>query len=278
MQLSAYLFTDIRGYHSQYAMSGFTERPTGPAYSYAAILPFFLSRHKFKTKNFVPILMILIFSIASFRRSAFISVAIASITVITYIIFQQKNKIIRIRALMMLLSVIISVFLVLNYTQIGQDFIMRLQELNPELGGTASGRYLFWPSAISIFIERDIITFLFGSGLPSLIQIMYYKTGIMVGTHNLFLDVALTLGVVGLIILFYFFYKFFIIVIKAKGNVQICMLTAIIILVTIGITTGAGFSPDFLPLFALVGYSIAEYQQKKNMIYGNVKNYFNLNK
>ncbi len=98
----------------------------------------------------------------------------------------------------------------LSHFIMGNDVLLRRitgqHEVNPEnsLETIGSGRVSIWMRNFDIFREANILEKIFGMGKVELLERMKEKFGIWVMSHNAFLGILLSYGIVGII----FFLKF----------------------------------------------------------------------
>ena len=157
-----------------------------------------LKQKKMRTSVYLLMLIIIIpFIFSTASRVAFISLILGLI--FYFILFPTKRK--SIKALSFMLGFLV-LFFVYNYAMQNDVLSIRLQR-SVESGDLA-GRDVIWSYYIPKIWENPI----FGSGINSLDSSISYFSGRW-SPHNVFIEVALYSGIVGLIIFLYFLYYSF---------------------------------------------------------------------
>lgn len=136
-------------------------------------------------------------------------------------------------------------------TPIGQVFLTRLAELNPNQGGTASGRYNFQYSGFIYSLQRDLISMLFGGGFGYSIVVNVNNGFIPIGMHSDFLDIFIGLGIIGFGMFFWFLKRLW--DLTRKNTVGGPYFNASISFF-LAITTLGFFSGGFFEMKTMLGY------------------------
>lgn len=108
------------------------------------------------------------------------------------------------------------IFLIINVIvlfQTNDSFRSRIVGHNVETSSSSeietsgSGRDMFWYNGIELWANGNIYQILFGHGTTEVQQNNYRKTGMPVGSHNLFVDTLSKYGLLGFIFLIMMYYK-----------------------------------------------------------------------
>jgi O-antigen ligase len=125
-----------------------------------------------------------------------------------------------------------------------------------------SGRATFWPAAIKAYSELDIPRMAYGIGYDAMLGDMLVRYGSRIHTHNDVLDMLLTGGVVGLIILGFVWRALLALMWRLPRHSSGFVIAGAILLVWFSqsIFTGQIWSPDAMTAYiaALVALSYSE--------------------
>lgn len=78
-----------------------------------------------------------------------------------------------------------------------------------EIETSGSGRDMFWRNGIELWADGDIYQIIFGHGTTEVQQYNQTKTGLAVGSHNLFVDTLSKYGLLGIILLITMYYRLY---------------------------------------------------------------------
>jgi O-antigen ligase len=201
------LFLGINMYDIEYSSAGLFDNGSIISAQMLFALPsMFLSQFK-KRIDLIYIFLIFISILFTLRRSALIAFLLILFIVLLLHISSSSNSLrYKLRLLVIGLIITILFVFVLTSTQIGNSFLSRLTELNPN-HGSASGRYNFQYSGLQYSLHRDLFPMLFGEGYGSSLEVNVNNGFNPIGMHNDFLDIFIGLGIVGLLFFLHFLQK-----------------------------------------------------------------------
>lgn len=231
-------------YNNQFSSAGLYDNGSVISAQILFTLPILLlSGFNKKTHNIFYFLIFLSI-ILTFRRSAIISYLIIFSVIFLFTFFSSKPTLKTKCNWLILVLLSLTVFLyLLNYTAMGAQLFLRLNDLNPALGGTASGRYAFQSMGFHYLFNRDFLATIMGEGYGYSIIVNMQNGFIPIGMHNDFLDISIGLGFVGLVLLLLFFYKIFKFSFRMKRNSPQfnCAISFSLALFTMAVFTGGFF-------------------------------------
>lgn len=249
-------------YHTEFSLVGITGQPSEIGAYLASIFPIFFLGSTLFLQNIAGILIILLSSIGTLRRSSFIAIFLAMIIAFSLkfkqaIRFKGANKVL---ILMVFVLSIICICFVLKYSGLGQDFVKRMDSLDIRKGGTGSGRTIFMLITINYILNRDIIDFVFGEGYGIINLVLHRDFGVAIGSHNDWLDITVAMGMIGFLLYLWYFVEVMRLCLDLRNSrYRDAIFSAFVIIMFFSIATG-GFNPGFISIFALLG--MLEYKNK----------------
>lgn len=242
----------VTTYNSEFSTAGLSDNSSTISGQLLFALPaIFIGNFKKRT-DLIFILLIIFSNIFTLRRSTYLSLllVLAIVFIVNFVSSSGSTKK-KLRWLVISLVITILVVLFMTSTPVGQVFLTRLAELNPNQGGTASGRYNFQYSGFIYSLQRDLISMLFGGGFGYSIVVNVNNGFIPIGMHSDFLDIFIGLGIIGLGMFFWFLKRLWDLIRKnTMGgpyfNASISFFLAI--------TTLGFFSGGFFEMKTMLGY------------------------
>jgi hypothetical protein len=108
--------------------------------------------------------------------------------------------------ILMLIATIIAIFVVKNndvlYRRLTDQDVVNGWERESHVG---SGRLIYWNTSLELFAESGLPGWVIGTGYDAIPEYQQKKNGLHILSHNGFIDVLVSNGIVGLIILIVFF-------------------------------------------------------------------------
>lgn len=133
-----------------------------------------------------------------------------------------------------------------------------------------SGRGGIYLASIDIFREATILEKIFGLGNTKQVELISNKIGVRIGSHNGFLDILLTTGIIGLLAFLYFLYLIYRICNRYKNEYTILSISLFLAIIAMTFLQGINRIPVNL-LFAL---SIAITYNSRNMEQNEMERFF----
>jgi hypothetical protein len=242
---------------------------TGKSYEsdlYMALVPIFFLNYNYKILlTLLPIIITLLSSIASMRRSSTIVNFISTVTTLIFIprISNSYRSQIFSR-LIFIIILIVPLACILFLTQTGHDFMERLSDINIYAEGTGSGRMEFIPIAWNNVTDRSLYHFLFGESMQTMRNLMLWYYGMDIGSHNLLIDIMFAYGFIGGLLYVWFNVRILKMFIYSKSEVRAAAFATTICVILSALVAGRGFSPNYAPLYALIGYMVFVNSQHVN--------------
>ena len=258
------LGVDVKAYGGEGASAGLSDNISIIAAQALFVTPVLLLSEK-RNKS-INLFFLLVFAsiLLTLRRSSLLSFLLIFVAIFIFNFLSSKINIkqkIKLSGLAILSS--FSVLFALLSTKAGKLFLSRLEELDPNQGGTASGRYDFQSMGFDHAISRDILPFLFGEGYGSSIAVNVQHGFIPIGMHSDLLDILIGLGVLGFMLFLLFFLKCIKLASKLSGrhgNFN-AVIGFIFSLGGIAIFTGGFFGMETILAYMTLGYVYAHYRK-----------------
>lgn len=207
----------------------------------------------------VGVAMCLGLALLTFRRSSLL--AVLAVFLIGLLVGRSSSRRVQLLNLILLaalLSVVVATFVLLDSG--GSDILSRkLSDLDVEHGGTGSGRLIFWSIAFESWWSSTVDEKLFGFGPGFIREILRYRIGLAIGAHNDFLDVLLSYGLVGIVLMAVSLFSFIHAIMGSRiagNNYYALGVTSLVGLMVISLSTGGMFDPVMFPAFFLMGGAV----------------------
>jgi len=229
-----------------------------------------------KQRSFVPIILIVISSIImilSFNKSAIILtlVGLPIIFLINRLYFPRGSKKIIKQLLIVFLSIIfllvIFQYLIINYLPMRIDDLKTIIE-NPLVYKTISERFYLWDQSINYALKYPLT----GVGYYNSIYFLINFSGMpMLHAHNIFFEVLINSGILGLInfsIMFAVFFKKSLHIMRineTERNIIFALMVNIIIYFILNIMSGSFSSQTHWFFWVPLGFIFSRYPAKKRI-------------
>jgi hypothetical protein len=257
------LYLGVNMYHIEYSSAGLSDNGSVIAAQMLFAVTALLLSGLNKKNNYLYFILILVSIFLTLRRSALFAYVLVFLVIFIVNFFSTQSKIkTKLKWFFFLLTSSIITSLIITNSEIGNALLIRLNELDPEKGGTASGRYEFQKLGWLYSINRDIIPFIFGDGFGASILVNLKNGFIPIGMHSDVLDVLIGLGFIGVTFMGIYFFKLYKMAktLTINHNHYNSVIGFIVALVSIAVFTGGFFEPNTMLGYISIGF-----------IYGNFK-------
>jgi len=235
------------------AASGIAGRANSIGVFAVSILPWFFMLTAQEMKHIWGAFVAFGVAVACMRRSAFITVFFSLIVLVVYYVFHCRNIRQKVTLIAATIGVCVGLLLVASQLPIGEAFITRLEDLNIQDGGTASGRTEFMVVALNHLWSRGIVDSIFGEGTGAIADIIEAGWGRRIGAHNGWLDITAAFGVIGLFLLTWFQINVLWLVMSSRGAHRTAAFGAAMVVCIGGLIMDGIYSPTFAPIYIILG-------------------------
>lgn len=204
------LYFGINMYGTEYSSAGLSDNGSVIAAQMLFALTVLLVSGLNNKINYIFYLLILVSIILTLRRSALVGYGLVFITLAAVTLFSSNTSFkSKVKWIFFLVISILFMTVIINNTDIGGALVARITELDPERGGTASGRYSFQLLGLTYAINRDLLHLIFGDGFGASVIVNINNGFIPIGMHSDILDIFIGLGTIGIVYFCIFFFKIY---------------------------------------------------------------------
>ena len=194
-------------------------------YMFTSLIPLLFFYSKKPIFQYVLLGIILLFIFMGMKRGA-ILLGVVSSVLLLYVILKESSRCLKLLTILLSVSIIIGFFYYIDYLMTNSAyFVLRVEQT---LEGNSSGRDILYGKLWdTLFQESNIFVILFGRGADSTIKIVGNYA------HQDWLETFCNNGLLGVFILFLFFYSFGKSVLKSKRHFPTMMYYSFLILFVI---------------------------------------------
>jgi len=252
-------------YRSEFAMVGLGDRPSVTAQGLNVVILLLLIKiREYKIKHWVILAVAFASLTFTLRRGSLIGSVLSLLAIITVLMLYDKKTMKNIRLAFSFTSfLVVGIFIVIN-SPIYTDLLTRLQEINIAVGGTGSGRLVFWSAAISSGIDRAIINIISGEGMGNILNAIGRNYHRPIGAHNIWLQYFLGVGMIGLMLLLYWHFKLINLFRKVNISQKPILVAISTSIIFLGFTDGSVFNPTWAAAYFLIG-SVIQRSNEENI-------------
>ena len=248
-------------YENAYAVSDVGGQG-GSSITVVMIAPLFFLSGQWRKRDMLGILVAVASVCATMRRSGILAMfALLLVCIVCRISKRQAAAKDKVYSFLIPVAVSILFLYALTATGWGNAFSDRLADLDFAAGGTGSGRTVLLAIGWDHLTSRGPVETILGEGRACALEISYAKFRNRIGTHNEWLAVVLSYGVVGSLAYIVFHWKVAILILrlrKAPLGLFEASAASLVAIVVVAATCGdVVMVPTVSPLFALLGYAAA---------------------
>lgn len=259
------LYLGVNMYRMEYSSAGLSDNGSVIAAQMLFAVTVLLLSGLNKKINYLYFIIILVSIFFTLRRSALFAYVLVFFVIFIVNFFSTQTKFkSKLRWIVFLLTSSIFIYIIITNTEIGNALLIRLYELDPNKGGTASGRYDFQYSGLLYALNRDLIPFLFGDGFGASVLVNINNGFIPIGMHSDVLDLFIGLGLIGTMFMVIYFFKLFNVArfLTIKHSHYNSVIGFLVALGSIAVFTGGFFETNTILGYISIGF-----------IYGNFISY-----
>lgn len=212
-------------------------------YLFVSIIPMLFFTRRNIWIQFGLLSILLLFVVFAMKRGAII-VGMISAILFVYFSIKRKKSVYKFGVILLVFALLVFLYFRLESFLIQSDYFnARLQQT---LDGDSSGRDVMYNQMFDYFLNQtSSISFFFGRGLGGTLSIFGN------GAHNDWLEFAIDMGLIGIIIYLLYWIKFVYVWIKTKFNIQVKFALGVIIISEF-LKTFFSFSINNLPLYEVI--------------------------
>lgn len=261
---------EVVDYSSAYV--GLTKHPAITASLLMSAIPFliFLSRSRI---SYCILVLAFVATVATFRRSAWVYCAILATPII---IFGLKTSVNRVKNVELRLAVGLATFFLLvvlaiynfpSNSVLGRAIATRIADMIG-YGATGSGRTEFWPLVLQLYNNGSTTEKLFGVGDSALRSYLGIAYGEEIGAHNDFLNFLAKYGLYASAAFVGFLIQLGYALVNnwPHRNNYLAPVSVFVSLLTVSITTGGLFEPQFVLIHVFLGFIIGSCARRSNVL------------
>jgi O-antigen ligase len=217
------------------------------------------------------IMLAIVSLLLTMRRSTFLAtIIIVSIICIIRVVRSKITFFGKIISAALPALILILLITIIPNTGFGNVFFERLLDLDPRAGGTGSGRFTFQYNGIKYLLTRGGIESIFGEGIGSAREVNTAYLGSSIGMHSDWLDIGLSFGYVGILLLLVYFKNIINLGYKAyKNKFYGYGDTACAIFLSaffLSLSSGGIFESHFSTSYAILGFISGSLAMNKKLI------------
>ena len=201
-----------------------------------ATLPYLLTAFKFEKSKYdiFFILLLMLYLLLISNRGSFLSISVFLLTYILYPTIIKSPKFFKFYLIVNFLTIILLIYLYLNYSSFGNE--LSLKYFNKDLD---SGRPVIWLQLLE-YINEELL-FGYGTDQSSTYIQSFHSSKVSLSSHNSYLEILLTGGLLGLSLLLLLTYFIWLKLYSKKENYWGKIGSCLIISVIYGAATGTNF-------------------------------------
>lgn len=149
------------------------------------------------------------FLLSTYVRTGFAMFAIGSIPTLIYFAKKRFRTFFQLSVFAFFLAILVSNWIFSNEALINRITGQSHYQSEESFESIGSGRGGIYIASLQIFAEANIIEKVFGIGQSEQFNRIYKKIGMRIGSHNGILDILLKNGIIGLLFLLAYFFRFY---------------------------------------------------------------------